>query len=96
MQKLLPPDMTEISILEIEHRLIQAEKNIKELYAKYNGIDKNLVAVTTTLSSLHTLVSEMKASVEELRKRPISFWDKFIFALLGAAASAILTRFTGG
>lgn len=88
--------MTEISILEIEHRLIQAEENIKELYAKYNGIDKNLVAVTTTLSSLHTLVSEMKTSVEELRKRPISFWDKFIFALLGAAASAILTHFTGG
>lgn len=88
--------MTEISILEIEHRLIQAEENIKELYAKYNGIDKNLVAATTTLSSLHTLVSEMKTSVEELKARPISFWDKFIFALLGAAASAILTHFTGG
>lgn len=88
--------MTEISILEIEHRLIQAEENIKELYAKYNGIDKNLVAATTTLSSLHTLVSEMKTSVEELKSRPISFWDKFIFALLGAAASAILTHFTGG
>lgn len=88
--------MTEISILEIEHRLIQAEENIKELYAKYNGIDKNLVAATTTLSSLHTLVSEMKTSVEELKSRPISFWDKFVFALLGAAASAILTHFTGG
>lgn len=88
--------MTEISILEIEHRLIQAEENIKELYAKFNGIDKNLVAVTTTLSSLHTLVSEMKTSVEELRKRPINLWDKLIFALLGAAASAIFTYFTGG
>lgn len=88
--------MTEISILEIEHRLIQAEENIKELYAKYNGIDKNLVAVTTTLSSLHTLVSEMKTSVEALKTRPITFWDKFIFALLGAAASAIFTYFTGG
>ncbi len=88
--------MTEISILEIEHRLIQAEENIKELYAKYNGVDKNLVAVTTTLSSLHTLVSEMKTSVEELRKRPMSFWDKFVFALLGAAASAIFSYFTGG
>lgn len=88
--------MTEISILEIEHRLIQAEENIKELYAKFNGIDKNLVAVTTTLSSLHTLVSEMKTSVEELRKRPINLWDKLIFALLGAAVSAIFTYFTGG
>ncbi|MEE1011363.1 MAG: hypothetical protein U0L11_04925, partial [Acutalibacteraceae bacterium] len=75
---------------------IQAEENIKELYAKFNGIDKNLVAVTTTLSSLHTLVSEMKTSVEELRKRPINLWDKLIFALLGAAVSAIFTYFTGG
>ena len=96
MPKIRWLDMTEISILEIEHRLIQAEENIKELYAKFNGIDKNLVAVTTTLSSLHTLVSEMKTSVEELRKRPINLWDKLIFALLGAAVSAIFTYFTGG
>ena len=88
--------MTEISILEIEHRLIQAEENIKELYAKYNGIDKNLVAVTTTLSSLHTLVSEMKVSVEALKNKPSALWDKLIFALLGAAASAVVTHFTGG
>lgn len=88
--------MTEISILEIEHRLIQAEENIKELFAKYNGIDKNLVAVTTTLSSLHTLVSEMKVSVEALKTKPSAFWDKLIFALLGAAASAVVTHFTGG
>ena len=88
--------MTEISILEIEHRLIQAEENIKELYAKYNGVDKNLVAVTTTLSSLHTLVSEMKVSVEALKTKPSAFWDKLIFALLGAAASAVVTHFTGG
>lgn len=88
--------MTEISILEIEHRLIQAEENIKELFAKFNGVDKNLVAVTTTLNSLHTLVSEMKVSVEELKTRPSTFWDKLIFALIGAAASAIVTHFTGG
>lgn len=88
--------MTEISILEIEHRLIQAEENIKELYAKYNGVDKNLVAVTTTLSSLHTLVSEMKVSVEALKTKPSALWDKLIFALLGAAASAVVTHFTGG
>lgn len=88
--------MTEISILEIEHRLIQAEENIKELYAKYNGVDKSLVAATTTLNNLLTLVSEMKASVEALKSRPSTFWDKFIFALLGAAASAIVTHFTEG
>ena len=89
-------DMNEISITEIEHRLIQAEENIKELYAKYNGVDKNLVAVTTTLNNLLTLVGELKAAVEGLRTRPVAMWDKVIFALLGAAVSAAVTYITGG
>lgn len=88
--------MTEISIIEIEHRLIQAEDNIKELFAKYNGVDKNLVAVTTTLNNLLTLVGELKAAVEGLKTRPAAIWDKVIFALLGAAASAAVTNFIGG
>lgn len=89
-------DMTEITIIEIEHRLIQAEENIKELFAKYNGVDKNLVAVTTNLDNLLTLVKELKSSVEALKARPSTIWDKFIFALIGAAASAIITHFIGG
>ena len=88
--------MTGISITEIEHRLIQAEENIKELYAKYNGVDKNLVAVTTTLNNLLTLVGELKAAVEGLKTRPAAICDKVIFALLGAAASAAVSYFTGG
>ena len=44
--------MSEITLTEIEHRLIQAEENIKELFGKYNGIDKSLVATTTTLNRL--------------------------------------------
>lgn len=88
--------MTEISIIEIEHRLIQAEENIKELFAKYNGVDKNLVAVTTTLNNLLTLVCELKAAVEGLKTRPAAIWDKVVFALLGAAASAVVSSFIGG
>ncbi len=88
--------MTEISILEIEHRLIQAEENIKELYAKINGVDKSLVAATTTLNNLLTLVSDMKASVDALKSRPGTLWDKLIFALIGAAVSTIFTYFIKG
>jgi hypothetical protein len=88
--------MTEISLVEIEHRLIQAEKNIRELYSKYNGIDKNLVAVTTTLNNLLTLVGELKEAVEGLKSKPAALWDKLIFALLGAGISAIISYFTGG
>lgn len=88
--------MTEISIIELEHRLVQAEENIKELFAKYNGADKNLVAVTTTLDNLLSLVKELKGSVEALKSRPATAWDKLIFALIGAAVSAAVAHFTGG
>ncbi len=88
--------MSEITISEIEHRLIQAEENIKELFGKYNGIDKSLVATTTTLNNLLALVGELKAAIDALRSRPASFWDKLIFALIGAAASAAVAYFIGG
>ncbi len=88
--------MTEISIIEIEHRLIKAEESINELYAKYNGVDKNLVAVTTTLNNLLALVGELKEAVEGLKNRPTAMWDKFIFALLGAGVSAVITYIIGG
>lgn len=88
--------MTEISLIEIEHRLIQAEENIKELFGKFNGIDKSLVATTTTLNNLLTLVGELKAAVEALKSKPSTVLDKIIFALLGAAASAAVSHFIGG
>lgn len=83
--------MSEISLTEIEHRLIQAEENIKELYGKCNGIDKNLVATTTTLNNLLALVGELKAAIEALKARPVAWWDKLIFAIIGAVVSAVIT-----
>lgn len=83
--------MAEITLLEIEHRLVKAEENISELFTKYNGVDKNLVAVTTTLNNLLTLVGELKASVEALKARPAAWWDKLVFAFIGAAASAVIS-----
>lgn len=88
--------MTEITIIELERRLVQAEENIKELYDKYNGIDKNLVAVTTNLENLLSLVKELKSSVEALKSRPATAWDKLIFALIGAAVSAVVSLIIGG
>ncbi len=88
--------MSEITLTEIEHRLIQAEENIKELFGKYNGIDKSLVATTTTLNNLLALVGELKATIEALKSRPGTLWDRFIFALVGAAVSAAAAYFTGG
>lgn len=88
--------MSEITLTELEHRLIQAEENIKELFSKYNGVDKSLVATTTTLNNLLTLVGELKAAIEALKSRPGSLWDKLVYALIGAAASAAAAYIIGG
>lgn len=88
--------MSEISLTEIEHRLIQAEENIKELFGKYNGIDKSLVATTTTLNNLLALVGELKAAIEDLKSKPANLWDRMVFAIIGAAASAVVAYIIGG
>ena len=85
--------MSDLSLLEIEHRLQQAEENIKELFGKVNGVDKSLVATTTTLNNLLTLVGELKAPVESLKARPTAWWDKLIFAVIGAVVTALITYF---
>lgn len=88
--------MTGITLTEIEHRLIQAEENIKELFGKYNGIDKSLVATTTTLNNLLALTGELKAAVNDLKTKPSAYRDRLIFAIIGAVASAVAAYLIGG
>jgi hypothetical protein len=83
----------ELTITEIEHRLVAAEENIKELFGKVNGVDKTLVATTTTLNNLLSAVGELKGAIEALKSRPTMWWDKLVFAVIGATISAIITYF---
>lgn len=83
--------MSDLSLTEIGHRIIVLEKDVEELYSKVNGVDKSLVATTTTLNNLLALVGELKAAVESLKARPAAWWDKAIFALIGAVVSAVVT-----
>lgn len=85
--------MSEMTIAEIEHRLLAAEENIKELFGKVNGVDKTLVATTTTLNNLLSAVGELKGAIEALKARPTMWWDKLVFALIGAVVSAVVTYF---
>lgn len=85
--------MSELTITEIEHRLITAEENIKELFNKVNGVDKTLVATTTSLNNLLSAVGELKGAIEALKARPTMWWDKLMFAVIGAVVSAIITYF---
>ena len=78
-------------IEEIEHRLIKAEKDIEKLFGRTNEQTKELAEVTIKLDNILVTLGELKASVMQLQSRPGTMWDKLIFGLIGAAATAIIT-----
>ena len=85
--------MAEMTMDEVERRLTDCEENIKELYGKNNQNERDLVATTTTLNNVMEKLGELKASVEAIKNRPATLWDKLIAALIGAAASGFVTYF---
>lgn len=85
--------MADLTMDEVERRLKECEDNIKELYGKNNQNERDLVATTTTLNNLMEKLGELKASVEAIKNRPATLWDKLIAALIGAAASGFVTYF---
>jgi hypothetical protein len=80
-----------MSIEEIEHRLIQAEGDIETLFGRTNEQTKELAEVTIKLDNILVTLGELKASLAQLQSRPGTLWDKLIFGLIGAAATAIIT-----
>lgn len=88
--------MSEVTLSEIERRLGVCEKNIKELSDKIINTDNNLVATTTTLNSVLTTLGELKGSVDALKARPATMWDKLIYAVIGAVGAAVITFLIGG
>lgn len=88
--------MSEVTLSEIERRLGVCEKNIKELSDKIINTDNNLVATTTTLNSVLTTLGELKGSVDALKARPATMWDKLIYGIIGAVGATIITYLIGG
>lgn len=80
-----------ISQEEIEHRLVKAEENIETLFKSRNQHNEELAAVTTKLDNILLTLGELKASVVQLQSRPGTMWDKLVFALIGAAATAFIS-----
>ncbi len=80
-----------ISQEEIAHRLIKAEENIETLFKSRNQHNEELAAVTTKLDNILVTLGELKASVVQLQSRPGTMWDKLVFALIGAAATAFIS-----
>ena len=80
-----------MTIEEIEHRLLKAEENIEALFKSRNQFNEELATVTTKLDNILVTLGELKASVVQIQSRPGTMWDKRIFGLIGAAATAIIT-----
>lgn len=80
-----------MTVDEIEHRLIKAEENIETLFGRTNEQNRELAEVTIKLDNILVTLGELKASVMQLQSRPGTMWDKLIFGIIGAAATAFIT-----
>ena len=84
-----------VTLDEIERRVKACEENVKELFGKSNKTEHDLVAVTTTLNSVMETLGELKATVESLKSRPATLWDKLIAALIGGLVTYFITFMLG-
>lgn len=71
------------------HRLTQAENDIKILYKKINEVTLTQVQSVTKLDSMLVTLGELKESIETLKRRPGWLWDKLIVAVLGAVCGIV-------
>ncbi len=76
---------------EFERRLVKAEENIETLFGRTNKFNEEMATVTTKLDNILVTLGELKASVVQLQSRPGTMWDKLIFAVVGAAATAFVS-----
>ena len=76
---------------EFERRLVKAEENIETLFGRTNKFNEEMATVTTKLDNILVTLGELKASVVQLQSRPGTMWDKLIFALIGAVATAVVS-----
>ena len=49
----------------------------------------NQAEENTKLDNLLLSVGELKESISEIKRRPSAFWDKLLFALIGAVGTAL-------
>ena len=74
-----------------EHRINELESNVKILYGKANGFAIAQAQANTKLDNLIQTLDEVKKSVITIKTRPSVFWDKLVFAFIGAIGAGIGT-----
>jgi hypothetical protein len=76
-----------------EHRINELEENVKILYGKVNGFAVAQAQVNIKLDNLIQSLDEIKDSISKIKSRPSVFWDKLVFAFIGALGAGIGTAF---
>ena len=81
----------------ITHRLEKCEEDIKTLYSKSNKADVAQAEIATKLNNVLLELGKVREAVDGLKMRPARMWDKFLYAVLGALAAALVSMIiTGG
>ncbi len=75
------------------HRVNELENNVKILYGKANGFAVAQAQTNTKLDNLIQSLDEVKESLSSIKSRPSLFWDKLVFAFIGALGAGIGTVF---
>lgn len=72
-----------------DHRLKTLEDDVKILYGKVNTFAVNQAETNLKLDNLLVSIGELKESITDIKRRPSLFWDKLIFAIIGAVGSGL-------
>lgn len=74
-----------------EHRINELESNVKILYGKANSFAVAQAQANTKLDNVISSLDEVKDSLSSIKSRPSLFWDKLVFAFIGAIGAGIGT-----
>lgn len=72
-----------------DHRLKTLEDDVKILYGKANTFSVNQAETNLKLDNLLISIGELKESIAYIKRRPSIFWDKLLFAVIGAIGSGV-------
>jgi tetrahydromethanopterin S-methyltransferase subunit G len=86
--------------MELIERVSALEANEKTIFKRLDNVDEKADSIHKLAESIAVLAKSMQNVDEkvdsidkrlgDIEKRPATFWDKLIFALIGAAASGFV------
>lgn len=86
-------------LAEVEQRARSNTRRIdrlEERLDKLETVSVSVAAMQVELKNVLQTVTDIKTAVDGLQKRPGTWWDKLLLAVLTALVAYAVARFTGG